>query len=90
MSDKTRKNKIRRSYRYLGLAPFEDKIRENCVRWLGHIYKRPELAAVGETTVSGQPLNEKGWPKETWLETMMDDLEIHNLTGARNGDWGFM
>lgn len=30
----------------IGVAPIEDNIRENCLRWFGHVYRRPEQAVV--------------------------------------------
>lgn len=26
----------------LGIAPIEDKVRENCLKWFGNIYRRPK------------------------------------------------
>ncbi|KAI8559998.1 hypothetical protein RHMOL_Rhmol04G0220700 [Rhododendron molle] len=45
---KTRRDKIRNEtvHEMVGVAPIEEKLRENRLRWFGHVYHRPEDAVV--------------------------------------------
>lgn len=42
--DRKRKERNEDIIDNIGVAPIEDNIRENCLRWFGHVYRRPEQA----------------------------------------------
>ena len=48
MCGKTRKDKVRDEdiHRQIGIAPIEDKLRENRLRWFGHIKRKSRDALV--------------------------------------------
>ena len=48
MYDKTKKEKVRNEdiCCQVGIAPIEDKLRENCLRWFGHIGCRSRDAPI--------------------------------------------
>ncbi|KAI8572176.1 hypothetical protein RHMOL_Rhmol01G0177900 [Rhododendron molle] len=48
MCGKTRRDRIRNEIvrEMVGVAPIEEKLSENRLRWFGHVYHRPEDAAV--------------------------------------------
>ena len=48
MCGKTRKDNVRNEdiCRQVGITPIEDKLRENCLRWFGHIERRSKDAHV--------------------------------------------
>lgn len=53
-----------------------DKMRENCLRWFGHLDRRPIDATIRRTDfleVTGTS-GLRGRPKNTWIETVRNDL----------------
>lgn len=55
-------------------------MREYCLRWFGHVYKKPKnvvLRKIGDFKTAN---NEETITKETWLRTRKNDLVICNLT----------
>ena len=76
--DKVRNGDIRSLVR---VAPIEDKMRENCLRWFGHIRRRPTDAPVRNVEkidiVQGKKL--RGRPKMTWMEVVKKDMKLLEL-----------
>ena len=84
MCGKTRKDKMRNEHirGLVGVAPIQDKIRENRLRWFGHIRRRPVNAVVRKTEliiVEGN-IKGRGRPKLTWGETVRKDMSVCGLT----------
>ena len=48
MCGKTRKNRVRNEdiQKMVGVAPIQDKLRENRLRWFGHVQRRPTETVV--------------------------------------------
>ena len=84
MSGKTRKDKIRNELicGSLGVALISDKIRENRLRWFGHVQQRPMIAPVrwSETIQVEGARRTRGRPKLTWVEVVKRDMAACNLT----------
>ena len=83
MTGVTRKDRIRNDIirRNLDVAPIEDKMRENRLRWFGHVYRRPSDAPVRRSDmirIDGGKRG-RGRPKRTWVETIRLDLAKLNL-----------
>ncbi|GLS47117.1 hypothetical protein GCM10007884_51210 [Methylobacterium brachythecii] len=86
MCGKTRKDKIRNEHirEILGVAPIEQKMRENRLRWFGHVQRRPLDAPVRKCEVLIPDCNTRGRgrPKLT-LETLLrKDMMEMNVTEA--------
>ncbi|CAL5393655.1 unnamed protein product [Camellia sinensis] len=70
MCSKTRKDRVRYEYirEWVGVVPIGDKLRENRLRWFGHIQRRPTEAVVKRcdtVTVDGS-VKGNGRPRLTW------------------------
>ena len=83
MCGKTRKDKVRNEHirGLVGVAPIEDKIRENRLRWYGHVRRRPTNEAVRKTellTVEGDTKG-RGRPKLTWSGIIRKDMSVCGL-----------
>ena len=83
MCGKTRKGKVRNEDIHLqvGITPIEDKLRENHLRWCGHIGCRSRDAHVRRMeqidVAKGKRL--KGGPKMTLLEVIKKDNKLLEL-----------
>ena len=71
MCGKIRKDIIMNEYirEWVGVAPIEDKLRENRLRWFGHIQQRLTEAVVkrcDEVTVDGS-VRGRDRPSLTWV-----------------------
>ncbi|TQE13369.1 hypothetical protein C1H46_000936 [Malus baccata] len=79
-----RKDKIRNEdiQGKVGVAEIVGKLRENQLRWFGHVQRRPTDAPVRrygyETEVQGR--RGRGRPRKTLEETLRKDLEYLDLT----------
>ena len=79
-----RKNKIRNKdiWGKVGVAEIEGKMRENRLRWFGHVQRRSTDAPVRrydyETEVQGRMV--RGRPRKTLEYTITKDLEYLDLT----------
>ena len=85
-----RKNEDIRSL--VGVAPIKDKIRENRLRWFGHIGHRPMNAPVRKVEkidiAQGKKL--RGRPKMMWMEVIknyMKLLELEKSIVVDRNDW---
>ena len=76
--DKVRNKDIRR---LVGIAPIEDKMRENRLRWFGHIGCRPMDAPARrvEKIDFEQGKKLRGRPKMTWMEVVKKDIKLLEL-----------
>ncbi|KAM1474644.1 hypothetical protein ACFX2I_030635 [Malus domestica] len=80
----TRKDKIRNEdiRGKVGVAEIEGKMRENRLRWFGHVQRRPTDAPIRRcdygTEVQGR--RGRGRPRKTLEETLRKDLEYLDLT----------
>ncbi|KAM2069715.1 hypothetical protein FF1_001213 [Malus domestica] len=75
-NDKIRNEDIRGK---VGVAEIEGKMRENRLRWFGHVQRRPTDAPVDHgTEVQGR--RGRGRPRKTLEETLRKDLEYLDLT----------
>lgn len=59
---------------------FEDKIQDNILRWLGHVFRRKRYKVFRRSDGVKTNNKDKGKIKETWLEMIMNELNIWNLT----------
>ncbi|KAI8542873.1 hypothetical protein RHMOL_Rhmol08G0174000 [Rhododendron molle] len=62
----------------VGVAPIEKKLRENRLRWFGHVYRRPGDVVVkrAEMIASGSNATGRGRPKLTLDAVVSKDLSI--------------
>ncbi|KAL4135686.1 hypothetical protein QTP88_007282 [Uroleucon formosanum] len=79
MSGVTRENIINNEYVRvsIGVASIVDKVRENKLRWLGHVMRREETSAVRvvmKINIEGK--RERGRPKKKWLENIEKDMRV--------------
>ncbi|KAM2674352.1 hypothetical protein EV2_015554 [Malus domestica] len=84
MCGHTRKDKIRNEdiRGKVGVAEIEGKMRENRLRWFGHVQRMPTDAPIRRcdygTEVQGR--RGRGRPRKTLEETLRKDLEYLDLT----------
>ncbi|KAM1248608.1 hypothetical protein ACFX2J_044403 [Malus domestica] len=84
MCGHTRKDKIRNEdiRSKVGVAEIEGKMRENRLRWFGHVQRRPTDVPIRRcdygTEVQGR--RGRGRPRKTLEETLRKDLEYLDLT----------
>ncbi|KAM1471536.1 hypothetical protein ACFX14_042016 [Malus domestica] len=84
MCGHTRKDKIKNEdiRGKVGVAEIEGKMRENRLRWFGHVQRRPTDAPIRRcdygTEVQGR--RGRGRPRKTLEETLRKDLEYLDLT----------
>ena len=66
----------------IGIASIEEKMRENRLRWFGHVRRRPTDAPVRrvEHINLGQVKRAQGRPKKTWMEVIRQDIEAKGLS----------
>ena len=66
----------------IGVASIEEKMKENCLRWLGHVRRRPADTPVRrvEHINLGQVKRVQGRPKKTWMELIRQDIEAKGLS----------
>lgn len=84
MCGKTRKDRIRNECirETVGVTQIEDKLRENRLRWFGHVQRRPVDAPVRKSdriVVPGDGRG-RGRPKLTWESVVKHDMNIFNLS----------
>ena len=83
MCGKTRMDKIRNGdiRSLVGVAPIEDKMRENRLRWFDHLRCKPTDALVRKVEkidiVQSKKL--RGRPKMTWMEVVKNDMKLLKL-----------
>ena len=84
MCNKTRIDRIRNVHflSHFGIAPIEDKIRENCVRWFGHIERRPTTTLIRKVSFINEEdfRRKRGRPKRRWMDVVNEDLKTLNLS----------
>ena len=81
---KTLKDRIRNEHiqEIVGVAPIEDKMRENRLRWFGHVQRKPLDAPVRKSdllTIHGNAKG-RGRPKLTLTKIIKKDISICNLS----------
>jgi len=71
--DKVRNENIRTK---IDVASIEEKIRENRLRWFGHVRRKPTNAPVRrvERINLGQVKRAQGRSKKTWMEVIRQDI----------------
>ncbi|RXH87370.1 hypothetical protein DVH24_034270 [Malus domestica] len=83
MCGHTRKDKIRNEdiRGKVGIAEIEGKMRENRLRWFGHVQRRHTDASVRryDYEIEVQGRRGRGRPKKTLEETLRKDLEYLDL-----------
>ncbi|GMP94361.1 hypothetical protein CsSME_00043841 [Camellia sinensis var. sinensis] len=84
MCGKTKQDRIRNECirEWVGVAPIEDKLRENRLRWFGHIQRRPTEAVVKRcdtVTIDGS-VRGRGRPRLTLTSVINRDMNLLNLT----------
>ena len=71
MCGNTRRDKMRNedTRTKIGVASIEEKMRENRLRWFGHVRRRPTDASVRriECIKLGKVKRAQGRPKKTWM-----------------------
>ncbi|KAL4104536.1 hypothetical protein QTP88_019831 [Uroleucon formosanum] len=77
MSGVTREDRIKNEYvrGSIGVASIVDKMRENRLRWLGHVMKREKTSAViivMKMNIEGK--KGRGRPKKRWLKNIKKDM----------------
>ena len=84
MCGNTRRDKVRNEdiRTKIGVAFIEEKMRENRLRWFGHVRRRPTDAPVRrvERINLGQVKRAHGRPKKTWMEVIRQDIEAKGLS----------
>ena len=77
--DKVRNENIRTK---IGVASIEKKMRENCLRWFGHVQRRPTDAPVRRVKriKLGQAKRAQERLKKTWMEIIRQDIEAKGLS----------
>jgi hypothetical protein len=84
MCGKTRRDRIRNETirEMVGVAPIEEKLRENRLRWFGHVYRRPADAVVKrvDRLALGRNAQGRGRPKLTLDAVVRKDLSILGLS----------
>ncbi|KAG5565645.1 hypothetical protein RHGRI_001531 [Rhododendron griersonianum] len=95
---KTRRDRIRNETvrEMVGVAPIEEKLRENRLRWFGHVYRRPGDAVVkrADMIALGSNATGRGSPKLTLDAMVHKDMSIvgtdikiwHGKTGKTLGN----
>jgi len=60
----------------IDVASIEEKIRENRLRWFGHVRRKPTNAPVRrvERINLGQVKRAQGRSKKTWMEVIRQDI----------------
>ncbi|RXI07875.1 hypothetical protein DVH24_014441 [Malus domestica] len=78
-NDKIRNEDIRGK---VGVAEIKGKMRENRLRWFGHVQRRPTDALVRRCDYGTevQSRRGRGRPRKTLEETLRKDLEYFDLT----------
>ena len=84
MSGVTREDRIRNEYLRgsIGVAPIGDKMRENRLRWFGHVMRREESEVV--RTVMNMNVEERrgrGRPKKRWIIHVRTDMKDKGVNG---------
>ena len=66
----------------IGVASIEEKMRENCSRWFGHVRRTSTDAPVWRVKhiKLGQIKRAQGRPKTTWMEVIRQDIEAKHLS----------
>ena len=65
----------------IGVAPIEEKMRENRLRWFGHVRRRPTEPVQRVQRINlGQVKRAQGRPKKTWMEVIRQDIEAKGLS----------
>ncbi|KAL7248052.1 hypothetical protein ACSBR2_002871 [Camellia fascicularis] len=90
MCGKTRQDRIRNGCirKWVGVVPIEDKLRENRLRWFGHIQRRPTEAVVKRCdtiTVDGS-VRGRGRPRLTLVSVANRDMDFFKLTNEMASD----
>ena len=84
MCGNTRRDKIRNEdiRTKIGVAFIEEKIRENCLRWFGHVRRTRTDVPVQrvECFKLEQVKRVRGRPKKTWMEVIRQDIEAKGLS----------
>ncbi|XP_054787150.1 uncharacterized protein LOC129293296 [Prosopis cineraria] len=90
MCGHTRKDKIRNEHisEKVRVAPIEEKMVENRLRWFGHVQRRPREAPVRRVEhITLSPIKRgRGRPKRTLLEVVERDLLINNISKSLIND----
>ena len=94
MCGKTLKDRVRNEdiRAMVGVASIEDKLRENRLRWYGHIYRRPADAVVrkSDRVVVDNSTRSRGRPKLTLEAVVMKDLsllDLHDHVALDRAQW---
>lgn len=93
MCGHTRKDRLRNEVirEKVGVASIEEKMRENRLRWFGHVKRRSGDAPVRriEEWRSNQIVKGRGRPKMTWLRVIESDMRLlgieESMTLDRSG-----
>ena len=84
MCGKTRRDRIRNETvrEMVGVAPIEEKLRENRLRWFGHVYRRPVDAVVKRADMIdlGSNAMGRGRPKLTLDAVVRKDMNMLGLS----------
>jgi len=77
--DKVRNKDIRTE---IGVASIKEKMKENRLRWFGHVRHRPTDAPIRRVKCIklGQVKRAQGKPKKTWMEVIRQDTEAKGLS----------
>jgi hypothetical protein len=74
-NDRLRNEVVRKK---VEVAPIEDKMRENRLRWFGHVRRRPSGAPVRkiEEWEREKLIRGRGRPKQTWIKVVENDMRF--------------
>lgn len=76
MEDKVRNEFIRGTFK---VRPINEKIKENRLRWYGHVMRREEDHIVKTALRLEESRAGRGRPHPTWLSTIQKDMRNDNL-----------
>ena len=83
MCGNTRRDKVRNEdiRTKIGVASIKEKMRENRLRWVSHVRRRPTDAPVRVERINlGQVKRAQERPKKTWMEVIRKDIEAKGLS----------
>ena len=90
MCGHTRKDRLRNEVirEKVRVAPIEDKMMENRLRWFGHVRRRPTHATVRRLEEWGKEKigRGRGRPKQTWLKVVENDMRCLGVTADMTGE----
>ena len=84
MCGNTRRDKVKNENicTKIGVASIEEKMRENCLRWVDHVRRKSTDASIRrvERINLEQIKKAQGRPNKTWIDVIRQDIEAKDLS----------